>query len=102
MTTVTIVRSGPCDKYGDPSTDAPVRTTVTGCRIAPNDGADIAERGEPGTVDDVTVYMPSGVDIVATDGIEIDGVVWRISGSPRIWAGTRTGGILVRVTRGVG
>ena len=74
--------TGPPDEYGNPTPE--VVTTTTRCWIAQS------SRGESpfNTVeqDKWSLYLPSGADIDANDGVTVDGDHYQVFGNPwRTW-----------------
>lgn len=67
------VRSGPFDACVQPD------SATLGASLATKE-----ERrgGREQTSKSVAVYLQPGTDVVATDGIEIDGQVWQVNGNP--------------------
>ena len=79
--TVTIIRPGPAtqDAYGNDAPGAPTEITVTGCGLAPRDGASSGSNELTDARDTVitglTLYAPYGTDIRATDKVRVHGQV---------------------------
>jgi hypothetical protein len=93
--TVTRVRYGAVDAYGDPSDADPDRAVIAGAFTAPRTSGDVNDRGRLGVVVGLDLFTPHGSDVTATDGIDVDGVVYRIVGDVTPWVDPLTG-------RGVG
>ena len=106
-TTITVIRLTPggTDVYGDAVTSTSSSTTITGCAVAPRYSTEPAERGRQGVIVGLTLYAPTGSDILHTDTITIDGVSYVIEGEPAEWHQPMTGwdpGIEVALKRVLG
>lgn len=90
---MTIVRVRPLgfDEYADPAAGDPTRTTLTDVFTAPRTTADITDRGRQGVVEGKTLYAPYGVDLLHSDQIEEDGVLYDIDGEAGQWKHPITG-----------
>lgn len=105
MVNVVRVRESGTDEYGDPIEGTPTRLTIRGCIRAPRTTSEIEDRGRQGVIVGETLYAPPRADILATDQIEIDGVLFNIEGQPGVWQNPFTGwkpGLEVALTRGEG
>lgn len=102
--TVVRVRGADPDAYGDPVGD-PDEDELDGCSVAPRTSTDIADRGRQGVVIGLTLLAPFGTDIIHTDQLKVDGVLYDIDGDPGSWKNPFTGweaGIEVALTRATG
>ncbi|MFM8155504.1 MAG: hypothetical protein ACKOAF_05445 [Actinomycetes bacterium] len=72
-----------------PNYSNPVSTTIVeGCSVQPGsapDGSSIADRH--GAEIRLNVYLPIGTMVTQKDAILVDGVRYRISGTPETWPG---------------
>lgn len=82
--TVVRVRGLSTDEYGDP-TGTETRTTIEGCAFAPRTSGDVADRGRDGVIVGLTLYAPFGTDLLHTDKVEIDGVLYEADGEAGSW-----------------
>lgn len=87
-TTVDVVRPATVDDRGTTIVDwdaTPASdTAVAGCVATPGPSSeDLASRTSV-TVR-WTVYLPPGTDVCATDGIRIEGRLYRVHGEPQVW-----------------
>jgi hypothetical protein len=89
LETVTILRSGAptTDRYGNEIPGADVRIVVDDCLVAPRFGGDVTDRGRQGVVVGATVYFPKGVEVRASDRLEVRGEPHVIEGEPGWWKG---------------
>lgn len=102
-TTVTIIRAGGVDQYGDPIVDGS-RIDVEHCAVAPRSSSDIGG-GRLGVIVGITVLFPADTVLEATDRFEIGGVVYELEGVPGVWESPFTGwrpGVEVALTRAAG
>lgn len=85
--TVTIVRvsGGGEDEWGDPISGVEERTPVPGCAVAPLKQGENATTDGAVLLDGFTVYLPLGVDVQATDLLEIRGLGFHVDGVPGVW-----------------
>ncbi len=90
--TVTVVRPGGRDQYGDPTGTA-TEFTVPGCLFAPGPSRELG-LGAQQTVSDGTVYAPPGTDVRATDRVRVAGVLYSVVGDPQNW-GAAAGVVVV-------
>lgn len=101
--TVTIIRPGPPteDEYGNSVPGTPVETSVPGCAVAPRSSSeDLQARDQ--VIIGLTVWMPSGTDVRATDKMRVRSVLYEVDGEPGSYASpfTGTGGpVQVALTR---
>jgi hypothetical protein len=78
--------SADTDRYGDPvATGEPERTPLLGAFVAPRESNDINDRGRQGVIVGLTLFAHFGTDIVHTDQIEVDGVIYNVDGEPGQW-----------------
>jgi hypothetical protein len=100
--TVTVVRPGGRDQYGDP-TGTPAETPVSGCVVWPEASSeqtfqqDIVALG-------YQVLMPAGTDVLATDQVRLpdDDLMYEVVGEPQRFLNPFTGtdpGVLVTARR---
>lgn len=102
--TVVRIRGAGVDDYGDP-TGADVRVTLTGCGVAPRTSEDIDDRGRQGVIVGLTLYAPYGTDLLHTDRVEVDGVVYEADGDLGSWKSPLTSweaGIEIALRRAAG
>lgn len=98
--TAVIVRPMPGDfpRMGDGPTDFR-RFAVAGCMTYPNTVTETVSRktgteqiNEQDTVSfGLTVLMPPGTDIRASDQVEVDGTLYDVNGQPSKWSSPSTG-----------
>lgn len=81
------VRSAPggVDEYGDPVAGTESRTTLEGAFVAPRESTEIVNRGRAGVIVGLTLFAPYDTDLVYTDRVEVDGVLYDIEGEPGRW-----------------
>lgn len=79
------VRGNGTDEYGDPIAGEPTRTTLTNVFTAPRVSNDITERGRNGVIVGLSLFGDYGTDLLYTDQIEVDGVLYDIEGEPGQW-----------------
>jgi hypothetical protein len=100
--TVTILRGASRDNFGD-ITGSDTGTEVTGCSVQPGSSTEQTDRGEL-VVTTLTVYLPAGTDILATDRVSVGGTVYEVDGDPARWvdqAGTESHvQAILRLTKG--
>lgn len=93
--TVTILRGGEVDRWGDPvdgPAGLPRRVRVRRCVFAPGTST------EPGVwansvVTDASLLLPFRTDLTAGDRVEVDGLegTWNVEGEPARWRSPFTG-----------
>jgi len=103
---VTVLRPGTLDRYGDPVPGNPSTThTIEGCAFAPRSSTELHAQVNTVIVG-LTMYAPSGADIKATDTIQrSDGTRWNVEGQPGVWSSPFTGwqpGIVAALERVTG
>lgn len=81
--TVTVVRPGSRDKFGD-ETGPAVELAIAGCLFAPGPSAELHDAANQVDTDG-TVYAPAGSDVRATDRLRIRGVLHQVVGDPQVW-----------------
>lgn len=101
------VRSTPggTDADGDPVAGTTSSLEIDGCMVAPRQATEPTERGRAGVIVGLTLYAPLDTDLVHTDRIEIDGVLYEIDGEPGTWRNPwkpSHGGVEVALRRAVG
>lgn len=96
--TVTILRggTGTTDRYGNDILGADSRIDVDGCAVAPRQEGDADGRGRQGVIVGLSIFMPAGTDVRATDRLEVRGEPHSIEGDPGVWRSPYSG-----VERGV-
>ena len=100
--TVTLLRSEVTgrDGYGnDVRTDTELE--VAGCPVWPR-GSTEDTQGRDTVITGLTVVMPPGVEVLATDRVRVRGVVYAVDGEPGVWVSPLTGtaaGTEVALTR---
>lgn len=87
--TVTVVRGGGVDQYGDPI--AGVSFDVELCAVAPRSSSDINDRSRSGVIVGKLVLFPAGTVILPADRFEIGGVAWELDGDAGDWVSPFTG-----------
>lgn len=106
--TVTRIRAQQVvDRYGNKAWDWPnaTRTTIARCGVAQGSrgsAAEVLTAERDAVISDVTVYMPTGTDVLATDRLEIRGLTFEVVGSPFDWRNPFTGrafGVVVNANR---
>jgi hypothetical protein len=81
--TVTILRGAGRDAWGDRSGSG-TGTDVAGCLVQPGASTESTDQGDL-LVTSLTVFLPGGTDITATDRISWQGAVYEVNGSPNAW-----------------
>lgn len=91
--TIVIVRptAGGLDRNNDPIPGVPTRIALPGAGCAPRSSTDMRDGGRDGAITGLTVYAPAGVDVRATDSVEVDGDLYEIDGVPGHWTSPLTG-----------
>lgn len=107
MANCTVVRLRPLgtDDNGDPIDGEPNRLSIDGCSVAPRTSADINGRGRQGVIVGLSLYTPFGADIVHTDQLEVDGVLYDVDGDAGPWKSPFTqweAGMEIALTRAAG
>lgn len=77
------------NRYGDKARQwaNPDRLDITGCLVAPRTEGEDTANGREGVIVGLTVYAPAGADVLATDRVEIAGIVHTVEGQPGDWSG---------------
>lgn len=81
--TVTILRGRTRDAWGN-LTGTDSETPAGGCLVQPLGGVEATDRGEM-VVTNVTLFVPAGTDITATDRVRWRGRVYAVNGPPEAW-----------------
>lgn len=76
---------GGVDQYGDPTAGTVTRTLLEGCGVAPRESSDINDRGRQGVIVGLNLYAPYGTDLLHTDQVEVDGIIYEAEGEPGQW-----------------
>lgn len=98
--TVTRLRAAGRDRNGDPTGD-PSEVNIEGCVIWPTGSSEQTFQQDTVT-SDYQVLMPPGTDVLPTDQIRWDGVVYDVDGEPGRYRNPFTGtdpGVLVTIRR---
>lgn len=84
---VVVIRSvgGGEDDYGDPLPDEESRTTIDHCAVAPLKSDEDSDTDGSRVLDGFTVFLPHGVDVLASDLLEVRGGVYHVDGVPGVW-----------------
>lgn len=87
MSNCTVVRIRPLgfDDYGDPVEGDPNRLTLDNCAVAPRSSSDITERGRQGVIVGLSLFAPYGSDVIHSDLLEVDGVLYEVDGEAGPW-----------------
>lgn len=104
--TVTILRAGPPtrDAHGNKVPGADVPTQVVGCAVWPRSSSENTN-GRDQVIIGLSVVMPYGTDVTATDRIKVGDVIYDIDGEPGVHDSPLTGsrmGVEVALTRVTG
>lgn len=103
---VTILRaSSQMDRNGNPVPGPDAEITVAGCAVGPRFSTEPVEAGRQQVVSGLTVYMPPGTDVRASDRLRVRGVVRRVEGEPFDFVNPFTGwrpGVAVEVEGALG
>jgi hypothetical protein len=81
--TVTVLRGLSRDNWGDQE-GADTGTDVSGCSVQPSAASESTDTGEL-LITNLTVYLPAGTDILATDRVRWLGDVYAVNGKPAVW-----------------
>lgn len=106
--TVTRVRTTPAarDQYNDPDPSPTVDELVLDqAFVAPRTTSDIDDRGRQGVIVGMSLYAPVGTDLVHTDQVKVDGVLYDLDGEMGVWTNPLTGwdaGIEAAIKRAAG
>lgn len=102
--TVTILRGqATIDRYGNTTVDwtTPTRTDIDGVAVAPRTSGE-EHAGRTAVIVGLTLYLPAGADMRATDRVVARGSTYEVVGDPAVWVSPYTGaqpGIEVAVER---
>lgn len=86
--TVTVTRQTQ-NQFGDHT--AGTTHTIDGCAVWPTVSVETIVGGMDTTVFGLTVLMPPGSDILATDTVTVRGVVYLVNGQPSLYNSPLTG-----------
>lgn len=87
--TVTVIRQGTVDRYGDRQPGAEVE--VAGCAVFPRTSTESLD-GRDTVVIGLTLLPPASADIKATDKVRLpDGATYQVVGEPGPWSSPLTG-----------
>ena len=82
--TVTIVRPAGTDDWGDPIPGSGAETDVAGCMVQPRTSTELNDSRDT-VVIGLTVWMPPGTDVLATDRMRVGGREFAVNGEPFRW-----------------
>jgi len=85
--TVTRLRAAEAgtDRRGNAEPGEPTRLDIDGCAVAPRGQGENRTEGRQAVTSGWTVYAPTGADVLATDQVEVRGVVYEVDGEPADW-----------------
>jgi hypothetical protein len=103
--TVTVIRtpSQPLPTFGDVSSP-PTRTDVNGCAVWPASTAEFVT-GQDTVTWDLNCLLPFGTDVLSSDQVEVDGVIYQVVGRPQHWDSQllpKSAGVEVQLKAGTG
>lgn len=78
--TVTVIRKAKVDRLSSPSTTPAPEHDIVGCAVLPRTSFE-QEKGWV-IVEGRQVIAPYGADVLATDQVRVDGLVWEVDGEP--------------------
>ncbi len=81
---VTVIRVGRRDPFGDPAAGNPPEFEIAGCLFAPGGSEEIGG-GSAGVDTEAKIYGPPGADVRSTDRIRARGQVYTVVGDPQDW-----------------
>lgn len=94
------------DRYGNPVPGDPIVITYDGCAVYTFDvnasGSNEVVQGVDLISAGLTVLLPDGADVRATDQVRARGIVWDVTGEPATFRSPLTntgGGVEVHLTR---
>lgn len=90
--TITVIRPGTPtqDPYGNDVPGTPTETDVPGCAVAPRSSSeDLQARDQ--VIIGLSVWLPTGTDVQATDQMRVRGVLYDIDGEPGSYSSPFTG-----------
>lgn len=79
------VRGAGYDDAGDPIEGTPARRPLPEAFWAPAETGDINDRGRAGDTEARTLYDPANTQLLSTDQVEIDGVLFDVNGVAGRW-----------------
>lgn len=81
------------DSYGDPveDWDAPVRERLYRAIVQEPTTEEVDTSGKRLVTGERVLFSPGALDLTADDRIEVDGEVWRVSGTPKTRQGFAMG-----------
>lgn len=102
--TIVRVRSAPggVDQYGDPTAGASTEVVLPDAFLAPRTSEELTANGRAGVIVGWTLFAPYDTDLVFTDQVKVDGVLYQIEGEPGRWRNPFTGwepGLQAALTR---
>lgn len=78
--TVTVIREPKVDRLDDPAQGPAAEHDITGCAVLPRAST---EEGKGWVIlDGRMIIAPFNADVLATDRVRVDGVVWDVDGVP--------------------
>jgi hypothetical protein len=78
--TITVIRKAKVDRLSSAPAGTPPEHDVTGCAILPRTSF---EQGKGWViVEGRQVIAPYGADVLATDQVRVEGLVWEVDGEP--------------------
>ena len=93
------------DNSGDPIPDTRIEHDIAGCGVAPRYSTEPTERGRQGVIVGLTVYAPTGSDVLSSDSLRVRGDLFVVDGHPAEWRSPFSGwapGVEVAIRRAVG
>lgn len=88
--TVVRVRPAGRDRFGNPAGE-PSRRDIPGCGVAFTGSSETTSGGRLSVTTNATLYAPYGTDLVASDRVEVRGVLYEVAGDPSPWANPLSG-----------
>lgn len=79
------------DDNGDPIETVPTRREICDAFTAPRVSSDITDRGRAGVIVGLSLFAPYGTDLLHTDQVEVDGVLYDVDGEAGQWKNPFTG-----------
>lgn len=104
ITRIRVTATAP-DDYGDPQRTTESRLELADAFVAPRESQGLDRDGRSGVIVGLTLFAPYATDLVYTDRVDVDGVVYEIDGEPGNWKQPWTrweAGMTVALTRGEG
>ena len=104
---ITVLRDSPggFDIYGDPIASTTASTVLTGCAVAPISSSEPVALGRNGVSIDLRLYAPVGADILYTDRISYEDLIYRVEGFAKHWVSPYSGkdfGFEISLQRDIG